>query len=367
MKKKLYAILMTVVFTFSACTASLTLTAAPVCAASLLSYTVSMVPSGSGQLYWNYGKNLDFFITDSKGFNQKCLITKGTDYKFSALTVRGFVAEPSEGWYFDGVYDKAGRKLSLNTTNIELVQLTVKGRYYYDYIPAYDNPAYSKLTEAAYKELMKTSLKALYGTRVYKVLRKAVLYEIPKKDCTYYPKFQEKKAAPFPGKLALTKKLDSPAFYAAGREGFAAKYSSSNSKIVKVDKTSGLCRITGPGTASVTVKIAATDKTLSASYKVKVTVSPEAVTGVSASRASDRKSVTVKWKGDSRYSGYEIQLSDTKTFGKITAKKTAVSGKTSSTKVSLSKSAACSYVRVRPYKTSGGEKLYGPYVSAAVK
>ncbi len=366
MKRKQFKAIMTAVLSLSLCVIVLVAGTMQVQAAGGLSYTVSMEQEGSGKLYWNYGKNMEFFLLDGENYNENCRIKKGEKYRFSSLADRGFIAEPAESRYFDGVFDSSGRKLSLETVNIDIIRVKVKGIYFYDYIPSYDNPQYRRLTEKAYKELMKTSLKALYGTRVYKVMDRTVLYSLPKKDGTYYPVFRKMKAAHFPGSLALVKKPDSPDFYAAGQKDFEAKYSSSSSKIIKIDKKTGLCSVKGPGIATLTVKIAATEKTLGAVYKVTVTVKPEAVSSLSAERAADKKSVTVKWKGDSRYSGYEVQLSSGESFSKITAKKTAASGKTNSTKVSTAKSAVCKYVRVRPYKTSKGQKLYGPYVSAKV-
>ncbi len=366
MKKKLFSGVMTAVLSLTVCVMVLAAGAYQAQAAGGLSYTVSMEQEGSGKLYWNYGRNMEFFLLNGEDYNENCRIKEGEKYKFSSLTDRGFIAEPAEGWYFDGIFDGSGRKLSLETININIIRVKVKGIYFYDYIPSYENPQYRRLTEKAYRELMKTSLKALYGTRVYKVMDKKVLYSLSKKDGTYYPVFRKMKAAPFPGSPALVKKLDSPDFYAAGQKGFEAKYSSSSSKIIKIDKKTGLCSVKGPGIATLTVKVSATEKTLGAVHKVTVTVKPEAVSSLSAVRAADKKSVTVKWKGDSRYSGYEVQLSSGGRFANITARKTAASGKTRSTKVSTAKSAICRYVRVRPYKTSKGQKLYGPYVSAKV-
>ena len=366
MKRKLFKVVMTTVLSLSLCVIVLAAGAIQVQAAGGLFHTVSMEQEGSGRLYWNYGKNMEFFLLDGENYNENCRIKKGESYRFSSLTDRGFIAEPEEGWYFDGVFDGSGRRLPLETVNIDVIRVKVKGIYFYDYIPSYDNPQYRRLTEKAYKELMKTSLKALYGTRVYKVMDRTVLYRLPEKDGTYYPVFRKMKAAPFPGSVNLVKKLDSPDFYAAGQKDFEAKYSSSSSKIIKIDKKTGLCSVKGPGIATLTVKVSATEKTLGAVHRVTVTVMPEAVSGLSAARAADKKSVTVKWKGDSRYSGYEVQISSGKGFSAITAKKNAASGKTNSTKVSTAKSAVCRYVRVRPYKTSKGQKLYGPYVSAKV-
>lgn len=366
MKRKLLSL--TVVLAITLVTVLFACVTAEAASKSALSYTVSVHNSGSGNLYWNLGRNMEFFVKGETGYNADCRISSGAGYKFSALVDRGIIAEPAEGWHFDGFYDKSGKRVSLKTTNINIIRITVKGIYFYDCIPSYDNPEYSRFTEAAYKEAMKTTLKALYGTRVYKVMGKAVFYQLPKKTASYYAKFSEMKAPEFPDSLTLSKKLEAPDFYIAKELAtLKATYTSSASKIIKVDKTTGKAQVQGPGVAVITVKIPKTDCSLAATYKVKITVKPDAVTGLSAKRTSDQKYVLLNWKGNPLYSGYEIQISDSSSFSKITAKKTAASGKTVSTKVSTSKSAVCKYARIRPYKTSGGQKLYGPYVTCSVK
>lgn len=337
------------------------------CAKTFLSYTVEMNRTGNGQLYWNYGKNMEFFIMNGDSFNQQCLVSARKSYQFSALVDRYVIPVASENWYFDGFYDKNGRKISLKSTKIDIIRLTVNGIYYYDCIPSHDNSQYSRYTEKAYKEEMKSLLKAMYGTRIYKVMNHAVMYRLPKEDKTYYPRFKEKKAPSLPGKLTLKKSLNDSDFYAAGEKNFTASYSSSSSRVIKVDRNTGLAQITGPGKATVTVKIPATDISLSAVYKVKITVTPVPVTSLSAGCTSDKKYVSVKWKSDSRYSGYEIQISDSKSFSEIKAKKTVTSGKTASTKVRCSKTVNCKYARIRPFKTSGGERLYANYTVCTIK
>lgn len=364
---KLLSMLMAPVLILCLCFAALASTATDTCAKTFLSYTAQISPAGNGQLYWNYGKNMEFFILDGNSFNKQCLIKKGTSYQFSSLVDRGIIPIASDGWYFDGFYDKSGKKLSLKNSDIDIVRITVKGIYYYDCIPSYNNPQYSRYTEKAYKEKMKTMLKAIYGTRTYKVINHAVMYQLPKENKTYYPRFREKKAPSLPGKLTLKKNLHDSDFYVAGKKDFVASYSSSSSKVVKVDKATGLAQITGPGKATVTVRIPATNTSLSATYKIKITVTPSTVTNLSANRTTDRKYIAMKWKADSRYSGYEIQISNSKNFSVIVAKKTVTSGKTASTKVSCSKTADCRYARIRPYKTSGGEKLHGNYTACPVK
>lgn len=363
MRNRLFAVAAAVLLSLAICAAA----ASEAAAASRLNYTVQMNQTGKGQLYFNYGKNMEFFISGKDTFNGNCLVSSGVSYRFSTFADRGVIARPSEGWYFDGFYDKAGRRISMETVNTDIVRITVKGIYFYDCLPSYDNPQFSRYTEKAYKEEMKSFLKALYGVRSYRVIDKAVLYRLPKKSAVYCPRFIEKTAPELPGKPALKKNLDAPPFYAAGCSGFTARYSSSGSKVVKVDKDTGLAQIKGPGSAVITIKVPETGTSLAATYKVKVTVNPDPVSRLSAGRTADRKYVSLKWQADSRYSGYEIQISNTRSFSKITAKKTVTSGKTSSTRISTAKSAVCNYARIRPYKRSGGQKLYADYTVCALK
>ena len=77
----------------------------------LLTYTVSVTSSGSGQLYWNYGKNMEFFLCNgSDAYNQNCRIKKSESYKFTTLIDRGIVPKADDGWFFDGFYDKSGAR-----------------------------------------------------------------------------------------------------------------------------------------------------------------------------------------------------------------------------------------------------------------
>lgn len=369
MKQKYFTKIMALLLIMLLSIAAIASGAVQASAKSPISYTVTVRPEGKGQLYWNYGSNMEFFLLGKDSYNGKCLIKSGEKYKFSTLIDRGFIAVPKDGWYFEGVFDQAGRSIVLSTTQMDMVRITVKGFYYYDYIPSYDNPAYRRYTKERYREEMKLYIKALYGVKTYKVLGSAVLYSLPKKDGVFYPRFKEKKSPAFPTETSLSKALDDADFYIIPKSAKQqnVKFSSSNSKIIQVDKTSGLAGIKGPGKAIITIKYPETDKTLAAVCKVTITVSPQAVTGLSASRSKDKKKISVNWKKDIRYSGYQLQVSPDKSFKVISAKKTVSSGKQSSTTISTSKSAKCAYIRIRPYKTSGGEKLYGKYTVCAVK
>lgn len=328
-----------------------------------LSYTVTVNTAEGGQLYWNYGKNMEFFlIGDDSTYNQKCLAEDKQKYTFSTLMTRGLIAKPDDEYYFDGIYDQTGRRLPSSKTNIDLIRITIDGVYFYDYVTAYDNPIYRNFTPDLYQKTVKSYLKTLYGTSRYKVLGHAILYEMPKKSMTIYPKFRKKTVPELNFDSSVSKTYGDSDFYLIPElpKDFNGTFRSSGSRVLTVDKGTGLVNIKGEGIASVTVKIPETDYTLAADYKIKVAVRPRGVSLISAKR-TDAKTVSVKWKKDINCSGYEIQLSPTRSFSTITAKKTAASGKTSETSVTVRKDSTCSYLRIRPYKRSCGEKLYGRY------
>ncbi len=369
MKSKLFSLAAVCLLCMSMCITVFASTTVHVNAASSVYYQVSLQPAKGGSLYMTYDDNLKFFYQGKDTYRDSCRIDSSVSHKFSALIDRGIIVKPNSGWYFDGFYDKSGKKLSIEAYNVEVIRITIDGVYYYDLIPSYDNPAYRNLTEKYFKNEIKDYIKFLYGTSRYKVMEKLVYYRLPKTTASYFPRFSKMETPSFPGNFSLTKKLSSPDFYAAGKSGFQASYSSSANKVIKVDKKTGLSKITGPGTATITIKVPESGKYCSVIYKVKVSVTPAACTNLSASRTSDKKSVTAKWKGDSRNSGYEIQISDTKSFSKIVAKKTVSSGKTVAAKISTAKSAStqCKYIRIRPFKKSCGQKLYSEYITATIK
>lgn len=329
----------------------------------LLTYTVSFNASGSGQLYWNYGKNMEFFLCNgSDSYNQNCRIKKGVSYKFSTLVDRGIIAKADNGWYFDGFYDKAGAKLLMEPVNIDVIRVTTDGFYIYDYLLSFDNTAYKNYTKKRYQDEMKKYLRNLYGVSRYKVLFQTKLYNIPPKTASLYPRFQKKSLRKLTFPKDMTKMYGDPAFnlWPDCPKDINASYKSSNSKVLSLDKTSGLCKIKGEGVATITINVPETDHNLAEEAKVKVRVKPIAVSILSA-RRKDTKTIELKWKPDLKSSGCEIEVSSDTKFSKIIAKKTVGSAKTAATKIMIPKNAVCKAVRIRAFKRSCGEKLYGAY------
>ncbi|MCM1567851.1 MAG: fibronectin type III domain-containing protein [Roseburia sp.] len=80
--------------------------------------------------------------------------------------------------------------------------------------------------------------------------------------------------------------------------------------------------------------------------------------------AAGSKKLTVKWKKQSRATGYEIQYSTNKNFTKSTVKKVTVKKKSTVKKtITGLKAKKTYYVRIRAYKTVSGKKYYSAWSS----
>ena len=141
-------------------------------------------------------------------------------------------------------------------------------------------------------------------------------------------------------------------------------YTSSNKKVIKIDKSKG--KVVAIGEATITVKAAATKNYKATSKKLKVTVTPKKAT---LSTVSSKKAgqLSIKWKKDSKASGYMIQYSTSKKFTKKTTKtKTIKSNKTTSYTIKKLPKGKTYYVKVCAYKKVTSKKnICGAY--SAVK
>ena len=286
-----------------------------------LTYTAAIRQSGQGSLYWNYNQSGSFFYQGGD-YNKDCLAA-GTSCRFTALTPRSLIVEPGEGWYFDGFYTSSGQKLTLESQRIDVVRVTINGVYYYDSVVSYSDPSFRGVTKAKYTETIKAAIKALYGTARYKVMETLDTYKVPKKSQTIQARFKEKKAPALSVPEQLKKSIGDSPFCAV--KGISAAYQptfrSSSSKLLAVDRGTGLCTIKGEGIAVVSLTVPATKETLRGEWKIKVYIYPKAVQLTSAARSKDKKSMTVKWQPDTLCSGCEIQAAADKSFSKITDRK----------------------------------------------
>lgn len=138
-------------------------------------------------------------------------------------------------------------------------------------------------------------------------------------------------------------------------------YSSKNKRI-KINKKG---KVTIPknfvGKTEITIKAAASKNYMAASKKVTVKINPASVKIVSAKSAASGK-ITVKWKKNTKVSGYEIQYSTSKKFAKAGTKSRKVkkASKTSET-ISKLKNGKIYYVKVRTYKKAAGKTYYSSW------
>jgi len=336
-------------------------------AASKLSYKTTVDVTSGGQVWFNYGKNGRFFLsTDWEEYDPKCLISSGKTYSFTKILDRGIIARPNKGYYFAGFFDKQGKKKNLETTNLDILRVSVKGFYFYNCFPSKDNPKYKQMTKTAYENLVKLYLKGLYDTTKYKVMDTVVLYGLPKTDACYTAKFQ-KKTAPslkFPSKLTKTHGNKSFKLVTGIPDSLSCTFKSSNTKVLTVNKTTGSITVKGPGRAKIICTVKESDKTLAAAFATVITVKPAKVKSLTAKRT--KKTLSVKWSGNSKNTGYEIQVSNNRNFKNIIAKKTVTGGKIKSTTVKLKSEVCSNYVRIRPYKISSGKKIYNDYTVATI-
>lgn len=128
-------------------------------------------------------------------------------------------------------------------------------------------------------------------------------------------------------------------------------YTSSDKKVVTVNNN-GKVTIKGTGYAVITVKAAKTKSYSAKSVKIGVSVAPQKQV-LKLVKAEKSRKISVKWKKDSKASGYQIQYSTDKKFkkkvGKVWVKKNETTSKTLS---KLKKGKNLYYVRVRSYKTA---------------
>lgn len=139
----------------------------------------------------------------------------------------------------------------------------------------------------------------------------------------------------------------------------ALSYTSSNKKVVTVDKN-GKVYIKGIGTATITIKAAATDDYKAATKTVKITVNPKKET-ISKLTSTKKTQAKVTWKKDTKVSGYQVVYASNKSFTKnVTTVSVKKNSQTSLTIKNLN-SKKNVYVKVRSYKIVDGKKVYGEY------
>ena len=158
-------------------------------------------------------------------------------------------------------------------------------------------------------------------------------------------------------KTKFTKAYGDKAFWieAESEDDVDITFSSNNKKVVTVNGE-GKVSIKGCGTASITVKTVADRKYGSVKKTIKITVKPKKST-ITSLTSGKKAQMVLKWKKDSKASGYEIVYSYNGKSKKANVKK---NGTTSATIKNL-KSKKTYSVKIRAYKKADGKKIYGDY------
>lgn len=140
-------------------------------------------------------------------------------------------------------------------------------------------------------------------------------------------------------------------------------YTSNNKKVVTVSEN-GKVTIRGCGKADIKIRAAETTKYKAAEKKITITVKPKKQK-ISSIKLTNAKNMIVKWKKDTKATGYVLQYSTDKNFKKNVKKVTISSSKTTSKKIVGLKAGKKYYVKVCSYKKASGAKVTGNY--SAVK
>ena len=158
-----------------------------------------------------------------------------------------------------------------------------------------------------------------------------------------------------------TKTYGNKAFNLGAKAKTKLTYKSSNTKVATVN-SSGKVTLKGPGKATITITATATSKYNAATKKITVTVKPKKVTGLKAKNG--KKRMTVRWKRDSKVTGYQLTYAQNKKFKK--GKKNITIRKNKAVKRTIKKLKARKtyYVKIRAYKKVGKTKIYGAYSKA---
>ena len=147
------------------------------------------------------------------------------------------------------------------------------------------------------------------------------------------------------------------------KSGGKLTYSVADKKVATVDKK-GKVTVKGYGQTKITITSAAKGKYPKAKKTITLTVKP-VKTKIASVKSAKSKNMVVKWKKDTKATGYVIQYSTDKKFKKGVKTVTITKNKTTSRTIGKLKGGKNYYVRVCTYKKSNGKQTKGSY--SAVK
>ncbi len=153
----------------------------------------------------------------------------------------------------------------------------------------------------------------------------------------------------------LTKTYGTKPFSIGASAKTKLSYSSSDKKVATINK-SGKVTIKGCGITKITIKAASSKKYNAAKKVVTLTVKPKKAS-IGSVKSNKKKTIVVKWKRDSKSSGYDMQYKSGKK-----SKIISVNGnKKTSYTIKKLKGGAKYQVRVRSYVKSHGKKVTGSW------
>ncbi len=150
---------------------------------------------------------------------------------------------------------------------------------------------------------------------------------------------------------------------AKSKSGGKLTYSVADKKVATVDKK-GKVTVKGYGQTKITITSAAKGKYPKTKKTITLTVKP-VKTKIASVKSTKSKNMVVKWKKDTKATGYVIQYSTDKKFKKGVKTVTITKNKTTSRTIGKLKGGKNYYVRVCTYKKSNGKQIKGSY--SAVK
>ena len=150
---------------------------------------------------------------------------------------------------------------------------------------------------------------------------------------------------------------------AKSKSGGKLTYSVTDKKVATVDKK-GKVTVKGYGQTKITITSAAKGKYPKSKKTITLTVKP-VKTRIASVKSTKSKNMVVKWKKDTKATGYVIQYSTDKKFKKGVKTVTITKNKTTSKTIGKLKGSKNYYVRVCTYKKSNGKQIKGSY--SAVK
>lgn len=142
----------------------------------------------------------------------------------------------------------------------------------------------------------------------------------------------------------------------------AISYSSDDHRVATVD-AKGVVTIHGTGATCITITTAENDAFLPGEEYVLIKVKPKKMVAPKL-KSKKKNALTVKWKKDTRATGYQVVVAKDKKFKKVAKTATIKKNKTVSKTFKKLKKKKTYYVRIRPYKNTEFGRIYGNYSKA---